>query len=249
MLFAIYNLIEYLTEFPKLIEISLFWILGIKIYHADKSKLNITYTISFFVWTLYTLADLIMWITAANDETWFFIDNIIRDIQVVAAVVFAFLIFFSTQIVVKGYQGLNWKQIYIVGSIFLAIAISIALIDKLVIKDPEGNLLDPSKWNSEPLVIVSANISLVTMILMAFPLILYIHSIWMLVRLISHKVDDKNLRKRMFNLIIGISLIPIGIVYFAIVLAIPGIYNAFMVIIGRIFWILAPIFIWKSQKK
>ncbi|MHA1521064.1 MAG: hypothetical protein ACTSRK_12850, partial [Promethearchaeota archaeon] len=65
VLFTSYATIEYLTAIPKLIEISLFWILGVKIYKSQRTKLNTVYAISFFVWTLYTMSDLIMWITAA----------------------------------------------------------------------------------------------------------------------------------------------------------------------------------------
>ncbi|WP_457556850.1 hypothetical protein [Candidatus Harpocratesius sp.] len=249
MLGAVYASIEYFTEIPKLIEISLFWILGIKIYKAKKTKLNLVYAISFFVWSFYTMADLVMWITAANSETWFFIDNRIRDMQVILITVFAFLIYFSTQIVVKGYSGLNWKQIYIIGSVFLVIAITASITDKLIIQDEVGNVLSPSQWDSAPMVIVSANISSITMILMAIPLLLYAQSIWVLFKMISQNVDDKKLKIKMFNLIIGISLIPTGVVYFAVILAIPGFYSFVAVIFGRIFWILAPVFIWRSQKK
>ncbi|MHA1674196.1 MAG: hypothetical protein ACTSYI_11290, partial [Promethearchaeota archaeon] len=126
VLLANYATIEYITAIPKLIEISLFWILGAKIYRSKRTKLNTVYAISFFVWSLYTMSDLIMWVSAANSPTWLIIDNVIRDIQVISAVVFAFLIYFSTQIVVKGYNGLNWKQVYIMASIFLIIAILVA---------------------------------------------------------------------------------------------------------------------------
>ncbi len=249
VLFANYATIEYLTAIPKLIEISLFWILGVKIYRSKHTKLNTVYAISFFIWTLYTMSDLIMWITAANSETWLVVDNVIRDIQVISAVIFAFLIYFSTQIVVKGYNGLKWKQIYIVAFLFLVIAIMVAVVDRLDVYDANNQLLDPSEWDSAPLVIISPNMGWETMILMGIPLALYVQSVIALFKLIRDHVDDAELKNRMYNLIAGIVLIPAGILYFAVVLSNPDWYNIVMITIGRCLWIAAPIFIWRSQKK
>ncbi|TFH30900.1 MAG: hypothetical protein E4G98_01170 [Promethearchaeota archaeon] len=249
VLLATYATIEYLTAIPKLIEISLFWILGVKIYRSKRTKLNTIYAISFFIWTLYTMSDLIMWITAANSPTWLIIDNVIRDIQVISAVIFAFLIYFSTQIVVKGYNGLNWKQIYIMASIFLMIAVLVALVDRLDVYDANNQLLDPSQWDTEPIVVISPNMGWKTMILMGIPLILYVQSVIALFKLIRDHVDDVGLKYQMYNLIVGIALIPIGILYFAVVLSIPNWYNIVVITIGRSLWIAAPIFIWRSQQK
>ncbi|MHA1612978.1 MAG: hypothetical protein ACTSYU_13050 [Promethearchaeota archaeon] len=249
VLFTSYATIEYLTAIPKLIEISLFWILGVKIYKSQRTKLNTVYAISFFVWTLYTMSDLIMWITAANSETWLVIDNVIRDIQVISAVIFAFLIYFSTQIVVNGYNGLKWKQIYIVAFIFLIIAVLVAVVDRLDVYDANNQLLDPSEWDSAPLVVISPNMGWQTMLIMGFPLTLYLQSVIALFKLIRDHVEDVDLKKRMYNLIAGIVLIPAGIIYFAVVLSNPDWYNIVMITIGRSLWIAAPIFIWRSQKK
>ncbi|MHA1522504.1 MAG: hypothetical protein ACTSRK_20235 [Promethearchaeota archaeon] len=238
VLLANYATIEYLTAIPKLIEISLFWILGVKIYKSQRTKLNTVYAISFFVWTLYTMSDLIMWITAA-----------IRDIQVISAVIFAFLIYFSTQIVVNGYNGLKWKQIYIVAFIFLIIAVLVAVVDRLDVYDANNQLLDPSEWDSALLVVISPNMGWQTMLLMGFPLTLYVQSVIALFKLIRDHVEDVDLKKRMYNLIAGIVLIPAGIIYFAVVLSNPDWYNIVMITIGRSLWIAAPIFIWRSQKK
>lgn len=249
MLLATYATIEFLTAIPKIIEISMFWILGIKIYRSKRTKLNSVYALAFFVWTLYTMSDLIMWITAANSPTWFIIANAVRDVQVISAVVFAFLIYFSTQIIVHGYQGLNWKHIRIIAAIFFVNAILIAVVDKLEVFDANNNLLPQSQWDTAPLVVVSPNITWKTILLMAIPLSLYIQSVIALLKLIHQHVDDHALKKRMLNLIIGIILIPTGIVYFATVLGIPNLYNIVMITIGRSLWIAAPIFIWRSQQK
>ncbi|MHA1672277.1 MAG: hypothetical protein ACTSYI_01490, partial [Promethearchaeota archaeon] len=160
----------------------------------------------------------------------------------------AFLIYFSTQIVVKGYNGLNWKQVYIMASIFLIIAILVAVVDRLDVYDANNNLLDPSEWDSAPLVVISPNMGWKTMILMGIPLILYVQSVVSLFRLIRNHVEDTELKNRMYNLIVGISLIPTGVIYFAVVLSNPDWYNIVMITIGRSLWIAAPIFIWRSQK-
>ena len=244
-----YDPIEYILLIPKIIEILMFVFLAIKIYRSKDYILNKIYCYAFLTWTLYTLSDIIMWSNGANSITWLFIANRFRDLQVIAATIFAFLMYFSTRIIIVGYKGLNKKKIISLFIIFLIIAILLAITDSLDVYDGDGILLTSDEWESADLVVVSPNIGIVTAILMMVPLFLYIVSVVSLIKLVKTKIEDPDLKKRMNYLIVGISLIPIGVIYFAIILGFPNIYNAFTGILGRIIWIIAPIFVWLSQRQ
>ncbi|MHA1763883.1 MAG: hypothetical protein ACTSYC_09040, partial [Promethearchaeota archaeon] len=85
--------------------------------------------------------------------------------------------------------------------------------------------------------------------LMLFPTILYILSIISLNR-VKKRSNDQALKARMNRLIIGIALVPIGIIYFAIILGL-GIVTDTIIwfTLGRLVWILGSIFILSSQLK
>ncbi|MHA1718757.1 MAG: hypothetical protein ACTSWX_12560 [Promethearchaeota archaeon] len=246
---ANYDPIEYILLIPKIVEISMFIFLAVKIYRSKDYILNKIYSYAFLTWTLYTLSDIVMWTNGANSLTWLFIANRFRDLQVIAATIFAFLMYFSTRIIIVGYQGLNKKKVIFIFMIFLIIAVLLAVTDKLDVYDGNGNLLPSNQWETAPLVVVSPNIGLLTAILMMFPLSLYVVSVVSLIKLVKTKIDDPELKRRMNYLIIGITLIPTGVIYFAIVLGVPNFYNAITGVFGRIIWIIAPVFIWLSQRQ
>ncbi len=244
-----YDPIEYILLIPKVIEILMFVYLAIKIYRSKDYILNKIYCYAFLTWTLYTLSDIVMWSNGANSVTWLFVANRFRDLQMIAATLFAFLMYFSTRIIIVGYKGINKRKIILIFSIFLVIAILLAITDNLAVYDGNGNPLPSNEWETADSVVVSPNIGPITAILMMFPLLLYIISVVSLIKLVKTKMEDLDLKKRMNYLIVGISLIPIGIIYFAIVLGVPNIYNAYTGILGRTIWIIAPIFIWLSQRQ
>ena len=71
---------------------------------------------------------------------------------------------------------------------------------------------------------------------------------FLLIKLVITEVEEPSMKKTMLYLTFGIILIPIGIIYFTTVLGIDNFYNFWTVTLGRGFWILAPILIWKSQQ-
>jgi hypothetical protein len=246
---ATYATVEYWLIIPKIIEIAMFWFLAYKFFTGKKTALYKTFALTFIVWTFYTMADLVMWITAANSETWLMIDNRIRDIQILSAVITAFLVFLDTEIIVHGYKGFNRKKIYIIFGISIIIAVFIILIDSISIFDSNDNLLDPSEWHSGEIIYVQPNISLLMVILMIYPLAIFGYSVVTLIILVKNKIEDPELKKRMYFLIIGVILIPVGILYFTTVLGIENFYNFWTAAAGRLTWICAPILIWISQQK
>ena len=84
---------------------------------------------------------------------------------------------------------------------------------------------------------------------MIYPLAIFVYSIITLIILVRNKIEDPVLKKRMYYLIIGVTLIPVGILYFTTVLGIENFYNFWTASAGRLTWISAPILIWFSQQK
>ncbi len=249
VLLVAYESIEFWLEIPKLIEIGFFWFLAVRIYNLKKTDLNKLFMIAFLTWSIYTICDLIMWITAANSPTWFIIDNRLRDLQLISAYAFSYMIFYASQLIKSGKKGIKKNMMLIIAGIYLMCAIAFVATDELEITDGVGNVLDPNVWATAPVIVVSPNISLISALFMAIPLILYGVSVATLIRVINQIDDDPALRKRMIYLIIGICLIPLGIIYFAIVLSDPSLYNFWVAFIGRMIWAFSPVFVWRSQKK
>ncbi len=246
---ANYASIEYFLMIPKILEISLFWFMAYKMWKEKQSTLGKIFAISFIVWTFYTMADVIMWTTAANNPTWLIIDNIIRDIQVSSAVVFAYLIFIATQIIIHGTKGISRLKCFIVGILSVIAIIGLIIVDRIDVYDLNDNLLtDPNLWDTVAMVSIQPNISMWTVVFMIFPLVIFVYSAFTLVWLIHTSINDAQLKKKMYFLIIGIILIPVGILYFTLVLGIENVSNFATSALGRILWMLSPIFIWRSQR-
>lgn len=246
---ANYESIEYYLIIPKIIEISMFWFMAYKIRKDKRSTLSNVFAIAFITWTFYTMADMIMWITAANSETWLLIDNIIRDVQVSSAVVFSYLIFLATEIIIHGSKGLNKRKLIIVGIVSFCVIIGLIIVDRIDVYDVNNELLSVSNWDSAEVVVIAPNISPWTVGFMTFPFIIYLYSIITLIHLIRSNIKESELKRKMYFLIIGIVLIPLGILYFTFVLGIDGFYNFWTATFGRLCWMFAPIFIWLSQQK
>ncbi|MHA1584267.1 MAG: hypothetical protein ACTSVU_01300 [Promethearchaeota archaeon] len=243
-----YASIEYWLEIPKIIEILIYWVIAYKFFKKGY-KLSKTYSLALIVWSCYTASDLIMWITAANSPTWLIIDNIIRDIQIFAAYGFAFLIYLTTRMIISGLKGLNKKRTLVIFITFLILCIVFVILDRLDVYDANGNLLPQNQWATASVVVVQPNITLLTGSLMVIPFTLYIYSIILLSKVMRKNTEDQDLHRRMLMLILGICLIPLGVLYFAIVLGIPSIYNIATASFGRLIWIAGALLIWFSQKE
>ncbi len=200
-------------------------------------------------WNIYTISDLIIWTHGADSVLMLQVVNVVRDIQIFAAITFAYLIYIATQIIEHSVKAINRKKIIIVGTIFYVLGILMITNESIYVRNVEGNVLPPSEWESASMVIVATNINLFFGALMLFPTILYILSIMSLNR-VKKGTDNQALKVRMNRLIIGISLLPIGIIYFATILGLGIVTNTIIwFTLGRLIWIMGSIFILSSQLK
>ncbi|MHA1723503.1 MAG: hypothetical protein ACTSXH_01485 [Promethearchaeota archaeon] len=244
-----YDPVEFWLYIPKFIEIFCFFFTGIIIYKKKDYIVNKLFGSAMWSWNIYTISDLIIWTHGADSILMLQIVNIVRDIQIFAAITFAYLIYIATQIIEHSVKAINRKKIIIIGAIFYVLGILMITNESIYIRDVEGNVLSPSEWETASIVIVATDIYLFFGALMLFPTILYILSIISLNR-VKKRSNDQALKARMNRLIIGIALVPIGIIYFAIILGL-GIVTDTIIwfTLGRLVWILGSIFILSSQLK
>ncbi len=243
----IYDPVEYWLYIPKFVEIFCFFLTGVIIYRKKDYIVNKLFGFAMWSWNIYTISDLIIWTHGADSVLMFNVVNVVRDIQILAAMTFAFLIYFASQVIEYSLKAVNKKKILGIGIVFYALSVLMILNESIYIRDVQGNVLAPSEWESASMVIVATDLNLFFGALMLFPTILYVLSIISLNR-VKKRTDDIALKKRMNRLIIGISLLPIGLIYFALILGIGIVTNTVIwFTLGRFIWIMGSLFILSSQ--
>jgi len=242
-----YDPVEYWLYIPKLIDTLCFFITGLIIYRKKKYIINKLFGFAMWSWNIYTISDLIIWTHGADSEFMLQVVNVIRDIQIFAAITVAFLVYLISRIIAQSLKAINKRNIILIGMIFYIIATLLASRESLHIEDAQGNILAPSEWNSVPMVIVVTDLDLLFGMLMLTPVILYYFSIKNL-NDVKKNIKDSLNKKRINRLIIGFSLLPIGLIYFATILGLGIVTNAvFYFFLGRAIWISSSLFILSSQ--
>jgi hypothetical protein len=241
----IYPIFEFWLLIPKVIEIILFVVLATKMYLRKNYELNYLFSAALYTWGFYIIIDCIIWITAANSLLWYSIITILRDISMYLAILMSLLIFLTTMVIKNGTQILKSLNVKIFLLVFLAFAIILNLNDNLVVVDQDGTVLSPETFHPEGPIQV---IYLITPWIIAssiVPLLTYFYSIGILIN-ITRKSSDTTSKKRMWQMVFGISMIPFGMIFF-IILGLFSVTNFLTASLGHVIWMFGAIFIWMSQ--
>jgi hypothetical protein len=245
---ATYYPLEYWILIPKGIEVFLFIVLAIKIARLRKYVLNQIFCVAFLLWAGYIIINSIIYITAAESELAFLVDTVLSAVAISCGLIVAYLIFMATQVILEGAQEVNKTILGITGGLTVGMAVLIFIFQKLEIVDMNNNpLLTVADWATASMVRVAVPVSPIALAVLVYPMILYLYSIVSLLRLVRTKVKEGELRRRMYYLLAGISLLLIGMVYFVIIQLLYAV-DIVTSTIGHGLWILAPIFIWESQQ-
>jgi hypothetical protein len=238
---------EYFLLIPKIIDFFLFLILGVKIYRLKKYVLNQLYCGMFLLWALYMVTDLIIPVTGGNSYEWFVIDTNLWYLQQFAAICLSVVGLFATLIIKNGTQSITRVKIIIGIAIIIVFSYLITIDGGIYVLDSHDVIVPPeslptmgiirSTTFTGPFCIIGASGALLIIIYAALALVPFLK-----------KIPSKELQTRMILLIVGILMLPTGMIYY-ILLAIFGPVNFYSVIVGHMFWALAPIFIWFSQKR
>ena len=198
---------------------------------------------------IYSDSDFIIWTRAADSLLWFQICNIIRDIQLFAAILFAYLIFVVSEMIRYSVSSINKKKIFLVGLWFFIVGIFMVTRETLVVRNINNEILTPDQWNMGAIVYVGTDMDMIFMILMALPLVLYLSAVLSLHK-IKSTMEDEARKSKINRMIIRILLIPTGTVYFALVMTFcSNTDQFFLFFFGRSIWISAALFILSSQLK
>ncbi|MHA1897950.1 MAG: hypothetical protein ACTSU2_11195 [Promethearchaeota archaeon] len=247
MIDVVYSPIEYWLYIPKIIEMSINLFLGIKICRSKKYIVNKIFGSALLVWIIYTASDMIIWTRAADSIVMNNISNVVRDVQIFAATIFAYLIYFGSRVIKTGLKALKiWKMVMIF-VVYMVVAGLMAISERIVVKGESGQELEPSEWLPNAHVIITGDINVLFMVLMVLPLVLYIMAVVTLWG-VRKRSSSEEARRKMLYLTLGIILIAVGIIYFAVIFALNvNSYLIFWYTMGRVFWVSASILIWLSQ--
>lgn len=240
-----YPEIEYLLLIPKVIEIILFVVISNKVYHANKSLLNRLFLGFFVFWIFYLILDCIIWITAADSPFAFDMGNIMRDVQIGCIITASFFIVLTTRVIQQSSMAL--KKGFIINSAVVAtiLVIILSFANYIVIRDNNMNIIPRNSLPPVGFARVNAPITVWTAIGGALPIIINFLCVVVLIGL-ARKTKDPVLKKNMLLLILGITVLPIGFIYF-IVRGMIGLDSLFYSVLGHGIWSTSPLLIWRSK--
>lgn len=251
MIFIQTHPLEYLLIVPKTVASILFLLVAIKIYYSNKKYvLNRIFFLTFLSFSLYLLLDIFVYIFAPYSQEMLDIANIIFKIQIFILAFYMYMLFLASLIVKIGAKSIRSKWVWFIGVIIFILVILICTFKIIVVLDDTGKILtelppiEPG-FKATNGTKVGYN-SLLALLISGFPLLLDIYTIVLFIQVRNHLEIDDPSRKRMRYFIIGITLIPIGLLYFILQGSI-AFNNYPSIIIGYVIWIISPFFLWKSQ--
>ena len=250
MIFIQTHPLEYLLIVPKTVASILFLIVALKIFsHNKKYALNRIFFITFLSFSLYLLLDIFVYIFAPYSQEMLIVANIIFKIQMFILAFYMYMLFLASLVIKYGIKKLKSKMVWFIGVIIFILAILICTFKIIVVLDENGNIIDlpptvsgfkatnGTKDGYNPIL---------ALIISGFPLLLDIYTIVLFIQVKNKLEINDPARKRMLNFIIGIILIPFGLLYFILQGSV-AFNNYPSIIVGYVIWIISSFFLWKSQ--
>ena len=251
MIFIETNPLEYVLIVPKTIASILFLLVALKIYSLNKKyALNRIFFITFLSFSLYLLLDIFVYLFAPYSQTMFDIANIIFKIQMLILAFYMYMLFLASLVIKQGTKILKNKWVWLIGVIVLILGILICTFKIIVVLDENNNILTGLPPEVPGFKATNGTKegynSILALLISGFPFLLVIYTIVLFIQLRNKlKIDDPS-RKRMLYFIIGIILIPFGLLYFIIQGSVA--FNSYpAIIVGYVIWIISPFFLWESQ--
>jgi phosphatidylglycerophosphate synthase len=238
--------IEIIMIFPK--SISLVINIIVLSVLARKPKLMLTWAILLGLasWTIYVFLDLVIFIIAANSPEMFTIANVLFDIIFIFSHAFAFCIYYASELIKMDKEELNKRKIIILLSLIIISTLVLSFGTDLVVYDSNRNIIPKENLPFDgPFTLEARNvvIAIPFVFTVLFFFIAAIRTLWKL----SRSFEDPIVKLKVQYLLIGSSLIAAGLIWYLIVPTLfPG-KGLIPSIGGHLLWLLAPIYILKSQ--
>ena len=237
---------------PKMVVAIMFLFFAIKIHKQSDYFLNKVFFFAFISWGIYNTFDSVSFTFAPVSYTSFIICSILWSLQIILLNLYTGLIFSASTIITKGEsKARNNKFLVIEISILLIATILMIIFAPLQIVDGNKILIDPKTLPPLPTVEFSTaeGFSIISGIASAIPFIFYIVATINLISVIR-KTEHGDLRNKMIGLVIGINLIPVGLLYFLIRGLFFQTYTVWNSMIGQFLFLISPILIfWALNRK
>ncbi len=243
--------LEYVLIFPKLVASALFLMVAIKIYASNKKYLlNRIFLLTFLSFSLYLLLDIFVYIFAPYSATMLLIANIVFKIQLFILTLYMYMLFLASLIVKNGSESMQSKRVWIIGGILLVLMVFICIFKIIVVLDSNGEVITDLPPVTSGFKATNATgegySDILVLLITGFPLLLDVYTIVLFTQVKNGLQSNDPARKQMVYFIIGIILIPAGLIYFILQGMIA--FNSYpSIILGYAIWIASPFFIWKSQ--
>ncbi|MHA1767977.1 MAG: hypothetical protein ACTSVK_17155 [Promethearchaeota archaeon] len=243
---------------PKMIVAIMFLYFAFKIKHESDYLLNRIFFFTFLSWAIYNTFDSFSFTFAPASYISFLICSVLWALQKILLNTYSGLIFNASKIISKGELRFRKKKYHIIEITFLLISSVLMIIEApLQILDENKNVIDPKTLPPIGTFSSTEGFSLISGIASTIPFIYYIIATINLVKVIVN-TENPMIKRKMLILVIGINLIPIGLLYFLFRSLFFQTYSIWSSMIGQFFFLLSPILIFwslhagstsKSEKK
>ena len=226
----------------------LFLIYGWKIKKKQDYIVNKLFFAAFTLWALYLISTSFSRVFAADSLTAYNIANVFWIVEITLLWLYTYVIFIIIRIILHGEQFItkNKKRLVIEFTILIVLAIYAAIFARVQIFDANNLLVPTSKipYEDPHIVKESFNQGIGAVI------IAYIVNITSLVLLskVHSKVEDVETKEKMKFMLIGISMIPLGLFYYFLRTLGLFPYTFWYSIVGQVIFLIAPFAVWKSQR-
>jgi hypothetical protein len=233
---------------PKSIVAMLFFLSANRIYKKEH-LINRIFSWAFIIWGIYMVIDAFVFTFAPLNTTIFYICRVLWGIQLFCLLLYAILILNATKIIKWGeYILKNRRELLLEIILFFVLASGLIIFSPLQIADSNGTQINPELLPVNFAVYVKEGFTPISMVISVTPFIVYFVCAGILF-VIARKTEDVVAKRKMYLLIIGILMIPLGLIYFLLRSLFFPIYTFPVSVLGQLFYMLAPPAILFSLKK
>ncbi len=234
---------------PKMIVAITFLYFAFKIKRQSNYLLNKIFFFAFLSWVIYNTFDSFSFTFAPASYTSFIICSALWALQKVMLNTYSGLIYNASNIISKGELRVRKKKHQIIEISILLISTVLMIIEApLQILDGNKDVIDPHTLPPTGVFTSAEGFSLISAIATVIPLVFYIIATVNLSKVIK-KTEDRASKKKMVVLVIGINLIPIGLLYFLFRSLLFPIYTIWTSMIGQFCFLLSPLLIFWALRK
>ncbi len=255
----VYPPFEILLFFMKIPNCLISTFLAFKIKRLAGHLLNYLYYMAYMCWGVFIGTDSILFTIAANDSTLYTIANVLRDVSVVMIALIPLWFIHAGAIIKEGEEiAIHVKRPRLVATFIIdfVLAIVLVLTDSVIVYDTSQPAPYPviSPGNLPPTGDFMVNFdtesaagtfgSLMFIVFVCW----YVYSVVFMLTIQRGQTGKR--RQRTMSILLGMLMIPAGIVYFTAVgyFQMPIPFRLLLVLVGHVIWMLSPILVYLGMR-